>query len=182
MTNRTAATRYARALLEVALTEHADLSRIESELTGFADLLRQHRDLEKVLVNPAVPTPRKAATVAELLKHAQYLGPVAKLLKLLAERDRLVLLPDLVAAYSERLMDLKKVVRAEVTTAAPLAGDRAKTIEQSLARATGRTVVLSTRVDASIVGGMVARIGSTVYDASITTHLERLKARLLPEG
>jgi F-type H+-transporting ATPase subunit delta len=169
-------------LLEVALTEHADPSRIESELIDFAAMLRDHRELEKVLVNPAVPTPRKLAAVVEILKHTHYLPQVTKLFKLLATRDRLVLLPDLVAAYQDRLMDLKKVVRAEVTTAVPLASDRAKTIEQSLARVTGRTVLLTTKVDPSIIGGIVARVGGTVYDASVTTHLQRLKERLLPEG
>jgi F-type H+-transporting ATPase subunit delta len=169
-------------MLEVALAEHADLSRVEAELTSFAGLLRQHRELERVLLNPAVPTPRKTATVAALLTQSGYLPQVTKLLTLLAGRDRLVLLPDLVAAYQERLMDLRNVVRAEVTTAAPLAPDRATTIEASLARATGRTVMLSTKVDSAIVGGMIARIGSTVFDASITTQLQRLKGRLLPEG
>jgi len=182
VTNRTAATRYARAILEVATAEHADPSRVETELTGFAALLREHRDLEKVLLNPAVPTPRKTALVSELLKRANYLPQVAKLLTLLAQRDRLVLLQDLVSAYQERLMELRNVVRAEVTTAAPLPPERATAIQASLARATGRTVVLTTTVDAGIVGGMVARVGGTVFDASITTQLQRLKGRLLPEG
>ena len=67
---------------------------------------------------------------------------VEKLLMLLAERDRLVLLPDLLAAYRDRLLDHQHVVRAEVTTAAPLAPDRANAIERSLAQVTGRTVTV----------------------------------------
>jgi F-type H+-transporting ATPase subunit delta len=182
VTNRTAATRYARALLDVAIAEHADLSRIEVELTGFSTLFRQHPELEKVLLNPAVPTPRKTSAVGELLKRAGYLPQVSKLLTLLAARDRLVLLGDLVSAYQARLMELRNVVRAEVVTATPLAPERATAIEASLARATGRTVTLTTKVDPGIVGGMVARIAGTVFDASITTQLQRLKGRLLPEG
>ena len=103
---------------------------------------------------------------------------LTKLLVLLAGRDRLVLLPDLLETYRARLLDHQNVVRAEVTTAAPLAADRAKAIERSLARATGRTVALTTRVAPEIIGGLVARVGSTVFDASVTTQLEKMRQRL----
>ena len=181
MTPRTAATRYARALLVVALKEQADLSQIESQLADFVALLTEHRDLAKALLNPAVPAPRKRGAVAELTARANLAPILGKLLILLAERDRLVLLPDVLAAYRQRLLDLQNVVRAEVTTAAALDAVRTQDIEQSLARATGRTVRLTTRVDPAIVGGVVARIGSTVYDGSITNHLRRMKQRLLSE-
>jgi F-type H+-transporting ATPase subunit delta len=103
---------------------------------------------------------------------------VSKLLILLAERDRLVLLPDLLGAYRERLLDHQKVVRAQVTTATTLAPDRAQAIEQKLAQVTGRAVTLDTKVDPSIIGGVVARIGSTIYDGSVTRQLEKMKQRL----
>ena len=179
MTNKTAATRYARALLDVGVKENADLEQVEQELAQFVDLFKQNPLLEKVLLNPAVPVPRKRAAVAELVARAKPAGIVGKLLTLLADRDRLVLLPDLVASYRERLLDYRKIVRAEVTTAAPLAGDRAKALESSLARVTGRSVVLDTRVNASIIGGVVARVGSTVYDGSVTRQLEKIKERLV---
>jgi len=179
MTNKTAATRYARALLDVGVKENADLEQVEQELAQFVDLFKQNPLLEKVLLNPAVPVPRKRAAVAELVARAKPAGIVGKLLTLLADRDRLVLLPDLVASYRERLLDYRKIVRAEVTTAAPLGGDRAKALESSLARVTGRSVVLDTRVDASIIGGVVARVGSTVYDGSVTRQLEKIKERLV---
>ena len=179
MTNKTAATRYARALLDVGVKEKADLEQVEQELAQFVDLFKQNPLLEKVLLNPAVPVPRKRAAVAELVARAKPAGIVGKLLTLLADRDRLVLLPDLVASYRERLLDYRKIVRAEVTTAAPLGGDRAKALESSLARVTGRSVVLDMRVDASIIGGVVARGGSTVYDGSVTRQLEKIKERLV---
>jgi F-type H+-transporting ATPase subunit delta len=178
LTNRTAATRYARALLDVARKEQTDLARIDAELASVVALFRQHPTLDKLLLSPAIPAPKKRATVADLLTHLNLLPIVAKLLLVLAERDRLVLLPDLLSAFQERVMDLQNVVRANVTTAMPLDAERTTAIEQSLARATGRTVVLSTRVDSAIVGGMVARVGSIVYDASIATHLQRLRHRL----
>jgi F-type H+-transporting ATPase subunit delta len=145
------------------------------------ELFAQHPTLQKVLVNPAVPVQRKRATMAELVERTKLSPMVGKLLLLLAERDRLVLLPDLLAAYRDRLLDHLKIVRAEVTTAVPLAADRVGAVERALAHVTGREVVLETRVNTAIVGGLVARVGSTVYDASIATQLEKIK-KTLTEG
>ena len=178
MTNRTAATRYARALLDVAVKENADLDQVERELASIVDLFAQHKMLSQVLLNPVVPVPRKRAAMDALTARGRLLPMVAKLLGLLAERDRLVLLPELLAAYRDRLLDHRNVVRAEVTTTAPLRDDQVKTIETNLARASGRTVSLSTKVDPSIIGGVVTRIGSTIYDGSVTRQLQRMKEKL----
>jgi F-type H+-transporting ATPase subunit delta len=178
VTNKTAASRYARALLDVAVKETADLDRIERELASFVDLLKQYPALEKVLLNPAVPVPRKIAAMTELLERAKLSPILSKLLLLLAGRDRLVLLPDLLQTYRERLMDYQHVVRAEVTTAAPIDGGRMEAIQTGIAALTGRRVTMSTAIDPSIIGGMIARVGSTVYDASVVRHLERMKEML----
>lgn len=178
MTNRTAATRYARALLDVALQEKTDLSLVESELAAMTHLLSSHDTARRVLLNPAVPAPRKGAAVAELASRAGVSPIVRKLMVMLAERDRLVLLPDLLSAFRDGLMAHQNVVRAEVTTAADIGPDRIETIQRRLADVTGRTVVLTAKVDPALVGGMVARVGGTVYDGSVTTQLQRIKARL----
>ena len=179
MTNKTAAIRYARALLDVAVKEQAPLEQIENELSQFADLFKQYPLLEKVLLNPAVPVPRKRAAVADLLAQAKFTPIVSKLIALLADRDRLVLVPDLLASYRDRLLDHRGIVRAEVTTAAAFDSRHADAIQKSLATLTGRTVQLATRIDPSIIGGLVARIGSTVYDASVARQLEKMKERLV---
>jgi F-type H+-transporting ATPase subunit delta len=179
MTNKTAATRYARALLDVSINEKGDLEKVEQDLASFVDLFSKHPTLEKVLLNPAIPTARKQAAAAELTTRLG-MGPVlTKLIALLAGRDRLVLLPELLASYRERLLDHQKIVRARVTTAIPLGADRAQAIERGLSQLTGRTVTLATNVDPSIIGGVVARIGSTVYDGSVATQLQKMKQRLV---
>ena len=104
--------------------------------------------------------------------------PVRKLLLLLAERDRLELVPDLVQVFHARVMEHQNVVSAEVTTSAPLSADRVSQLQQRLAAATGRTVTVTTTVDPGLIGGMVTRIGSTVYDGSVATQLATLRQRL----
>ena len=77
------------------------------------------------------------------------------------------------------MLEHQGIVRAELTTAAPIDEAQRAALEASLGGATGRTVRLSTKVDAEIIGGAVTRVGSVVYDASVARHLERLKSTLL---
>jgi F-type H+-transporting ATPase subunit delta len=177
MSTRASAARYAKALFDVALTESTP-EQAEKELTAFSDLVRAHADLRQALGSPAVPATGKRAVVAQLLDRQPPSSPVRKLLLLLAERNRLELLSDLVAVYHERVMEHLKIVQAEVTTATPLPPDQAAQLEQRLGAMIGRTVTLSTRVDPALIGGMVTRIGSTVYDGSVATQLATLRQRL----
>lgn len=178
MTSRAAAARYARALFDVALKE-SDVEQAGRDLQGFAQLVAGHESLPKILANPAIPASKKRALIEQLIARAGSISPVvAKLLLLLAERDRLVLLSEIETAYQYRLMDHAKVVRAEIVTAVGLPGDRVAALQQGLARATGREVQLESRVDPSIIGGAIARVGSTVYDGSVTRQLEKMKETL----
>ena len=179
MMNCAVAMRYARALLEVS-QQQAKPERIEQELEAFHELLGQHATLKAVLVNPAVPPARKRGLVADLLTHAEGVSDVTnRLLTLLAERNRLVLLGEILEAYRSRLMDLRGVVHARLTTAEPLAPKRAEEIRQRLSSAMGKEVTIERSVDAAVIGGLVTQIGSTVYDGSVARHLERLKQRFL---
>ena len=179
MTSRAAANRYARALFDVALAERADLEQIDRELAGVATLVSGNEALQRALSHPAIPASRKRAVMEDLIARSPVNPLLSRLLLLLADRDRLVLLTELAAAYRSRLMDHQQVVRAEVTTALALPADRVSALQQGLATATGRQVQLDVRVDPSIVGGAVARIGSTVYDGSVTTQLQRLKQQMV---
>jgi F-type H+-transporting ATPase subunit delta len=177
MTARTSAGRYARALLDVALAE-SDPLVVEQQLAAVTDLFRGHDDLWKVMTNPAVPVTKKQGIVAELLPKLELVSPLSKLLTLLASKDRITLLPDILDLYRSKLMDYQKVVRASVTSAVALPVDRAQKLEASLAALTGRKVLMTLQTDPAIMGGVVARIGSTVYDGSVKRQLEIVRERL----
>jgi F-type H+-transporting ATPase subunit delta len=177
MTNRSSAARYAKALLDVSRKE-GDPQAAGRDLEAFVSLASGHAELARVLVNPAIPVQRKTTLVGELLDRAP-VGPiVGKLLLLLAERDRLVLLPDLLEEYRRRLEDFQNVVRAQVTSAVPLPADAAQAIERAIAARTGRRVVMTTRVDPAVIGGVVTRIGGVVYDGSVKRQLEKIQDTL----
>jgi F-type H+-transporting ATPase subunit delta len=177
MSTRSSAARYARALFDVALQESI-AERAEQDLSTFASLLTEHPSLHNALTHPAIPAARKRALTAELTSRLQFATPVAKVLIMLAERDRMVVLPDLLDIYRERLLDHQQVIRAEVTTAEAISAEQASRLSDRLARATGRRVTLTTRVDPAILGGAVTRIGTTVYDGSLAAQLARMRDRL----
>jgi F-type H+-transporting ATPase subunit delta len=177
MSVRASAARYARALLDVTIKE-SDPERAERELATFVDLVGHHPDLERVLANPVVSAADKRAVVQQVVERLQLTTPVAKLLVLLATRGRLPLVRDLLEVYRERLMEQRRIVRAEVTTATPLSQERAAQLQQRLAAATGRAVTMTIKVDASLIGGVITRIGSTVYDGSVAAQLAKVRDRL----
>ena len=177
MSTRASAARYASALFDVAIKE-SNPEQADQELTAFSDVVRNHAELQKVLLNPAVPAANKRSVVQQIVDVLQPAAPVRKLLVLLAERDRFELLPDLVTSYHERVMEHRKVISAEVTTAVPLTADETTRLQQRLAASTGRHVTMTTSVDPAIIGGVVTRIGSIVYDGSVATQLEAMRQRL----
>jgi F-type H+-transporting ATPase subunit delta len=177
MPSRASAARYARALFDVALKE-SDPVPIERDISSFAELMSQNGELHNALTNPAIPASAKHQIVDALATRLKMASPAHKLLLLLADRDRLAVMPDLLDVYRERLREHQQVVRAEVTTAAPLSADRAAQLQKKLGEITGRTVDMTTNVDPSIIGGVVTRIGGTVYDGSIATQLAKLREKL----
>ena len=178
MTNRTVAARYARALFDVSV-QNRDLRQVEADLAACVDLIDGHDTLRRVLLNPTIPTPRKRAVIDALVgRIGDIASPVARLLRLLAERDRVGLLPEVLRSFRARALDHRGVIEAQVTTAQPLTPERAAAIQRSLAQVTGRTVTMGTDIDPDILGGVVARLGTTVYDGSVAGHLERLRHTL----
>ena len=171
------AVRYARALFDVALKE-SDPSRVEQELSSIVTLVAGHAELRNALESPGVPPLAKKSVVEALVSRGQFTPPVGKLLVMLAERDRLTLLEPVLEAFRARLREQQRVLEAEVTTAIPLEPEQQAALRQRLGAATTRQVTLTTKVDPSLIGGVVARIGTTVYDGSLATQLAKLKGRL----
>ena len=181
MSSRASAARYARALFDVALAD-ADVPRTEQDLNDFAALLSGHETLQKALASPGVPPSGKRAVIEALIARAHPSERVGKLLLMLVDRDRLDLLPDVLVVFRERRMEHERVVQAEITTAEPLEAAAVERLAARLSAATNRQVAMRTRVDPAIIGGMVTRIGSTVYDGSVVTQLARIRERLIRQG
>ncbi len=177
MSIRSSAARYAKALLEV-IRQEGDPQAVERDLAAFVSLVTGHERLARVFANPSIPVQRKVALAEALADRAGLAGIVRKLVVLLAGRDRLVLLPDLLEEYRSRLLDAMNVVRAEVASAVPLPAGAAEAIGRAIGQRTGREVAMTARVDPALIGGIVTRVGSVVYDGSVKRQLEKIKDAL----
>ena len=181
MSLRTSANRYAKALFDVALQEKADLAQVDRDLRAVVAMLEASPDLAQAS-NRGTVTEEKRKLLIEAVSRAMTLTvPVTKLLVLLAQTRKLNLLPDLEKAYRERLLAHQNIVRAEVKSAAPLSPEKTKALEESLAKVTGKQVQLSVSVDPELLGGVVTTIGSTVYDGSVRTQLQRMRQELVEQ-
>jgi F-type H+-transporting ATPase subunit delta len=175
---RSLSRRYARALFDVLRTA-GGADRAAADLNAMGGAVRSHGELRSVFETPTISVQKKTAIVEALLAAAGSSSPeVRRMVLMLAERDRLPLLPDIADAYAELALEASRVLPAEVTTATPLSDETRAALTQALARATGADIRLSERVDPSIIGGVVAKVGSLVFDASVANQLERMRQRL----
>lgn len=178
MSITTVANRYARALVDVA-TERGQVETVLADLTKFAGLLSGHEELRLVFSNPTIPLERKRAVLHSLLERLSFQPTTANFLQLLLTNGRLHQLDPMLQAMRRELDARAGVVAAEIVTARALAAEQQEALERQLAAATGRQVRLHFRIDPSILGGLVARIGSTVYDGSIRNQLTQLRQQML---
>lgn len=181
MSLRTSANRYAKALFDVALQEKADLAQIDRDLQAVVAMMAASPDLADASNRGSVTEEKRKLLIEAVSKAMTLTTPVSKLLVLLAQTRKLNLLPDLEKAYRERLLAHQNIVRAEVKSAAPLSPDKTRALEESLATVTGKKVELSVSVDPELLGGVVATIGSTVYDGSVRTQLQRMRQELVEQ-
>jgi F-type H+-transporting ATPase subunit delta len=181
MSLRTSATRYAKALLEVGIKE-SDPVAIERDLSSIVKAMTTHAALQRALTSPRIPLTTRVNVVRALTEEIGVQPPVAKLMIMLAERGRLNLMPDLLEVYRERQLAHSNIVRASVTVATPVSEDKVKELGQSLSKLTGKTVQLDVSVDPALIGGVVTKIGSTVYDGSIRTQLQKMKQQMVEQA
>lgn len=177
MKDLAAALRYARAV-ESASDGLDELGALAAQLDTVAQVMKADPGVAETLASPGLPEDRRRALLDTLAKAAGLSPKASGLLGILAEHRHLGLLP-LVAQQVGRIHDrLSGIVEAEVTSAQTLPPDVAERTRQTLERAAGRKVRMSLRIDPSLIGGIVARVGSTIYDGSIRTRLQALRSHI----
>lgn len=179
MSLRISANRYAKALFDVALQEKADVAQVDRDLEAVVNMMRASPDLAEAANRTGVTDAARKALLEKVAGAMGLTTPVTKLLVLLADSRKLNRVPDLAAAFRERLLAHQNVVHADVTSASALSAEQAKALAESLSTVTGMKVDLSVSVDPELLGGVVARIGSTIYDGSVRTQLSRMRAQLV---
>jgi F-type H+-transporting ATPase subunit delta len=131
--------------------------------------------------NPTIAAERRKAVFKGIADSLSYEAHVRNFLNLLIERNRLDLLSDIVTAYQKLLDEKLGIVRAHVTSASPLDDTQQRNIASKLEQVTGKQVRVELSVDPALIGGVVARVGSTIYDGSIRQQLQVFKQRLIQD-
>jgi F-type H+-transporting ATPase subunit delta len=174
---QTVARRYAAALADVAIERHEE-REVQKELDQWAEMIEANPQLKEVFANPTILYDHKRQVLEELIARTRVRETTASFLRVLLKNQRLSQLREVAVRYGQVLDERGGVVAANVTTARPIPEELRNTLHETLATATGRTVRLSFTTDEKIIGGIVARIGSTIFDGSVQNHLERLAAGL----
>jgi F-type H+-transporting ATPase subunit delta len=175
---QTVARRYASALADVVI-ERREEREVQKEINFWASMIDSNPQLKEVFANPTVAYEQKQTVLDELISRTRVRETTASFLRVLLRNQRLAQLPDVAARFGQVLDDRGGVVAAEITTARPISEELKKSLHDTLASATGRTVRLTFATDEAIIGGLVARIGSTVFDGSVENNLERLAEGLV---
>lgn len=176
---RVVAERYARALLEVALDKMTEIDRIAKELEGFQEVLERESPLRAALSAPTIPAAKRVAILEAVLASAKVAPETLNLLRLLAKNERVPLVPFVSESFRRLVLEHKQIQPGEVVSAHPLSSDQKKRLAGQLGQALGKTMELSYRTDPEILGGVVVRVGNRVFDASVTTQLNRFKEKAL---
>ncbi|HYO84394.1 MAG TPA: ATP synthase F1 subunit delta [Bryobacteraceae bacterium] len=174
------ASRYAQALADAVLApgNALDPEQVVRELRTVQDTVRESRDLETVLMSPAVPTARKRGVIARIAEAAPLSHVVRNFLYVIVDRRRTSMLAEIAAAFEAAVDERMGLVRAQVVSAAPLSPAQQAEMQVALTQVAGKQVRGEFTVDPALIGGVVARIGSKVYDGSVRAQLNTMRERL----
>lgn len=179
------ATRYARALVDVVAEpgSKTDSAAALSQLRAFEELIASSPDLRNVLLSPAVAPARKRAIVTRIIEsHLDSALQPSKVVRnfifVVIDHRRVAEFSSIVIAFEELLDERLGVVRADVFTARPLDAGQQGAMEAEISRVARRKARLKFSIDPELIGGAVARIGSTVYDGSVRGQLDRLRLKI----
>lgn len=171
------AKRYARAFFDIAV-EEGKIEEYGKELASFASMVLQNKALQEFLANPIFELKSKKAVVEELLGLVKMSERTANFLRLLVDKQRIGMLGEVENAYKELMDKSLKKVRVSVRTAYPLTAELEQTLKQRVAEMTGKEVEMTVEDDTALIGGLVIRVGDTLYDGSIKAQLGNIRKLL----
>lgn len=172
--------RYARAL-SGSITDEGMLNRALENLKAFGDAFEVDRQLERFFSHPGISEDKKSALVGDICDRLQAENVVRNLLLLLTQRKKMLFLSN-IASYFEAVVDERlNQVRVHVTSAHPLTNENVDKLKTGLNRILGKTILIDTREDKSLIGGIQLRVGDQVADATIKNRLAILKRTIEKE-
>ena len=175
------ARRYAVALADVVVGR-GEAREVREELSAWEEMMRTNPQLLEVFRHPAIPYEQKRKVLGELVARARVRPTTANFLQVLLQNQRLADLGEIDRHFAQELDRRAGVVEAQVTTARPVSEQAQESLRARLGEMTGSKVRLQFAVDPELLGGVVTRIGSTVYDGSVRNELQQIKQKMVTGG
>jgi F-type H+-transporting ATPase subunit delta len=177
---KSAGRQYATALADIAMAQGA-ADAVTQQLVGFGALYAESAELRNFLSSPAVTREAKHRVIEKLLARVGGSRIVRNFLFVIVDHQRTHLLPEVVAAVQEEIRQRQGITEAQVSSAVELSKAQKAEMEFTLERLTGKRVEAKFSLEPSLLGGAVVRLGDTVYDGSLRSRLNSLRARLASE-
>jgi F-type H+-transporting ATPase subunit delta len=172
---------YARAFADVVMTakNQLDSARALQELHSIEALLKESDQLRRVLENPSIPGDRKRAVLDAITQRMGTTRQVRNFIAVLTDHRRLPLFSEILKQLQQELNDRQGFAEANVSTARPLSDPEKQVLETEIAKLTGKKVRAKYDQDATLLGGAVVQVGSTIYDGSVKGQLEKIREQLV---
>lgn len=177
MSSQTVARRYASALADVVI-ERNEAQLVQAELSAWAKMITDNGSLLEAFSNPTVAYEQKQNVLNALIARTKVRPTTTNFLRTLLKNQRLSDLPEVNAKLAQILDERSGIVSAEITSARPVSDSARALLEEKLAEMTGKKARLTFATDESLLGGIITRIGSTIYDGSVSNQLSRLREEL----
>ena len=181
MSSQAVARRYAVALADVVSTT-GEAQEVRKELAAWDEMVSSNPQLLDLFRHPTISYEQKRGVLEELVRRTRPRPTTGNFLKVLLQNHRLAELREINTQFAQELDRRAGVVRAQVTTARPLPPEAQEALRARLGQMTGSDVRLQFEVDDELIGGVVTRIGSTLYDGSVRGQLQQMKQRMVGEG
>jgi F-type H+-transporting ATPase subunit delta len=175
------AERYATALFELARDSGA-LDQVKADLDRFTDLMAESADLTRLVRSPVFSADEQLRAVDAVLGRAAIGGAAANLIKVAARNRRLFVVPEIITGFREMLARHRGEASAEVTSAEKLSDRQVAALKEALRGTIGKDVALAEKVDPSLIGGLIVKVGSRMIDTSLKTKLSSIKIAMKEVG
>lgn len=173
--------RYAAALLDTA-TQENQLGAVEQDINAIGAMIEESEDLRRVVRSPVFSADEQSAALDQVLKQAGAAPLTMNFFKLLARNRRLFAAQDIIRSFKALASEARGEVQAEVTSAIALNNAQLDELRTTLKASVGKDVILETKVDPSLLGGLVVKIGNRMVDSSLKTKIATLKTRMKEVG